>query len=198
MGYCRTIAFLKNPVLLHCSDAPGLHPCSLRRMGVSSSPTAGVCEARPGLIPRAPLGLFPASVSLRGQEHPLAKAERLRNKSSLTAEEVPGHSLRKWQCLTWSRALPRSPHGPAHGHLSEPRNVWGGGGGRGAAVGRGCAPHPHGAPAVKSVAKHPRCCRGHHQEWGSLIQDAPTEGSLFPNVNPGALHPSGGPVFLVF
>ena len=38
----------------------------------------------------------------------------------------------------------------------------------------------------------------HHQERRSLIQDAPTEGSLFPNVNPGPLHPPGGPVFLVF
>lgn len=194
MGYCRTIAFLKNPVLLHCSDAPGLRPCSLRRMGVSSSPTTGVCEARPGLIPRAPLGLFPASVSLQGQEHPLAKAERLRNKSSLIAEEVPGHSLRKWQCLTWSRALP-SPGALMRLHtvISQSPGKF-----RAGAGGRGCAPHPHRAPAVKSVAKHPRCCRGHHQEWGSLIQDAPTEGSLFPNVNPGALHPSGGPVFLVF
>ena len=154
MGYCRTIAFLKNPILLHCSDALGLHPWSLCRMGVSPSPTAGVCEARPGLIPRAPLeGLFPASVSLQGQEHPLVNAERLRNKSSLMTEEVPGYSLRKWQCLTWSRALP-SPGALMRLHMviSQSPGEFGGGG-----VGRVCTPHPHGAPAVKSFAKHPRC-----------------------------------------
>lgn len=76
-------------------------PAVICRMGVSTSPTTGIREARPGLIPRAPLeGLFPASMSLQGQEHPLAKVERLRNKSSLMAEEVPGHALGKWQCLT--------------------------------------------------------------------------------------------------
>lgn len=152
MGYCRAIAFLKNPVLLTLLRCPW--PASLQspQDGVSSSPTTGVCEARPRPDPKGPIRPLSCFSFTPGTGTSLAR-QRLRNKSSLIAGGP--RTLQEVAVLFLDRALPaqRSPHAPAHGHLSEPRKV------QGAEQGRGCRLTPTEHLRSNPVAKHPRCER---------------------------------------